>query len=491
MKKLLAIIIDAIYLIASVLFVFQLHTVGAPMKYLLIVGVVLLIIYLLGLLIFTKVSNKIIKVIEKIFLLLLSVVLMIGNGYIFNTTSTMDKLSKNDDKIIYSVVVKKESPIKELNALSSKTLGYSKVGNVEYQEETIKKIEDSVTNLTKQEANSYTQLADNLYKDQCDAILINESNRALINEKHPKFDEETRVIKQFKYDAKKVNAKKVDVDSEAFNVFISGIDTYGALSTTSRSDVNIVASINPKTHQVLLIGIPRDFYVAQPCQGGAVDKLTHAGIYGVNGSIETIEDLLDCKINYYARVNFSTVTGIVDALGGIDVDSPNAFVTKKGGYQIKQGINHLNGDQTLGFVRERYSFKDGDRERSRNQMRAIEAMIKKCLSPAIINNYNSVLNSFAQGVDTNMERSEMTSLIRAQLSDGKGWDVKKIQVSGSGSTQYSPANGFNSYVMIPNQATVDNAIKLLKKIDSGKEITDADVKHQDELVGGAGYWQNY
>ncbi len=229
-----------------------------------------------------------------------------------------------------------------------------------------------------------------------------------------------------------------------------------------------------------MTGIPRDFYVSQTCQGNQSDKLTHTGIYGVECTISSVENFMNTELNYYARVNFSSVVDIVNALGGITIESPFLFVTSTG-VPINQGANNLNGEQTLAFVRERKNLPDGDRERSRNQMRAVEAMINKAISPSIITNYSSIMNAVSGSFQTNMSQKEMTDFIKQQLNDMKGWDIKQIQVSGSGSTLYSPANGFNSYVMVPNEATVENAKKLIDKIDSGEIITDEDVAYQKSI----------
>lgn len=263
------------------------------------------------------------------------------------------------------------------------------------------------------------------------------------------------------------------------------MDTYGTITTISRSDVNMIVTINPKTHQILMTGIPRDFYVPQTCQGNQSDKLTHTGIYGVECTISSVENFMGIDLNYYARVNFSSVVDIVDALGGITINAPFAFTTSAG-LQIQKGDNNLNGYETLMFVRERKNLPDGDRERSRNQMRAFEAIINKAISPSIITNYSSIMNAVSGSFQTNMSQKEMTDFIKQQLNDMKGWDIKQIQVSGSGSTLYSPANGFNSYVMVPNEATVENAKKLIDKIDSGELITDEDVAYQNQLVSKAG-----
>ena len=206
---------------------------------------------------------------------------------------------------------------------------------------------------------------------------------------------------------------------QPFNLYISGIDVDGPISTTSRSDVNIIVSVNPQEHKILLTTTPRDYYVTIPgISGEQRDKLTHAGIYGVNKSIETLENLYGIDISYYVRVNFTSVVKIVDALGGVDVDSPYAFTTTHGNYEIKQGMNHLNGEMALGFARERYSFSSGDNQRGKNQEILLEALINKAMSPAILRDMGTLISTLGENVETNMGSDQISTLINWQLSSG-------------------------------------------------------------------------
>lgn len=231
----------------------------------------------------------------------------------------------------------------------------------------------------------------------------------------------------------------------------------------------MIATVNPKTHQVLLTSIPRDYYVPQPCQGGQTDKLTHTGIFGVDCTVETVENYFGIDINYYVRVNFSSVENIVDALGGINVDSPIAFNAL--GYSFSAGTNSLNGKEALAFSRERYSLGGGDRDRGKNQMRVITGIINKAISPSIITNYTSILDAVSGSFQTNMSNNEMTSLIKMQINDMSGWDIEQISVNGTGNgSAWSPANGFNSWVMEPNVNTVKRAVEVIKKVENGEDV---------------------
>lgn len=478
-----------IYALLTLGVIIQAVTVNVlPMKFLIPIILVLLLLFLaMYYLQMGRNVNRINKVLGKILIIILSVVLGFGNWYLFSTGSAFSRMTSGKDVSVVSIVVMKDSSIKKVNDLNEKKLGTMSMGDIETQDKAIADLKkDLGSEPTTVKYNSYKDFGDDLYEGKVDAILLNEGSRGMFEDNHSDFDQKTRVVKQYTYksEAKDIS-KNVNVTKDPFNVYITGMDTFGTITTISRSDVNMIVSINPKTHQILMTGIPRDFYVPQTCQGNQSDKLTHTGIYGVECTISSVENFMNTELNYYARVNFSSVVDIVDALGGITIESPFSFITGTG-VQINQGTNNLNGEQTLAFVRERKNLPDGDRERSRNQMRAVEAMINKAISPSIITNYSSIMNAVSGSFQTNMSQKEMTDFIKQQLNDMKGWDIKQIQVSGSGTTLYSPANGFNSYVMVPNEATVENAKKLIDKIDSGEIITDEDVAYQNQLVSKAG-----
>ena len=478
-----------LYLLLTIAFIVQILTVNLlPMKFLIPI-IVIIILLSLGMyyLQMGRHINKINKVLGKILIIILSVLLGFGNWYLYSTGSAFSRMTTRKDISVVSIVVMKDSSIEKVNDLNEKKLGIMSVGDIETQDKAMSDLKKDLGNEpTTAKYNSYKDFGDDLYEGKVDAILLNEGSRGMFEDNHSDFDQKTRVVKQYTYksDAKDIS-KNVDVTKDPFNVYITGMDTYGTITTISRSDVNMIVTINPKTHQILMTGIPRDFYVPQTCQGNQSDKLTHTGIYGVECTISSVENFMGIDLNYYARVNFSSVVDIVDALGGITINAPFAFTTSAG-LQIQKGDNNLNGYETLMFVRERKNLPDGDRERSRNQMRAFEAIINKAISPSIITNYSSIMNAVSGSFQTNMSQKEMTDFIKQQLNDMKGWDIKQIQVSGSGATLYSPANGFNSYVMVPNEATVENAKKLIDKIDSGELITDEDVAYQNQLVSKAG-----
>ncbi|MCL1907144.1 MAG: LCP family protein [Propionibacteriaceae bacterium] len=253
---------------------------------------------------------------------------------------------------------------------------------------------------------------------------------------------------------------------QPYVVYISGIDTYGSISSRSRSDVNMLMVVNPESGQILLVNTPRDFYVQFRGTTGLRDKLTHAGVYGIGVSIGTMEDLYDIDIDYYLRLNFSSTITVVDALGGIDVDSAYAF--SQNGYKFTVGMNHLDGEAALAFCRNRYSFSGGDRVRGENQQRVIVGIIHRLTDPSVLARYDRILSAVEGSVETSMPRSAISAQVKTQLSSGQDWDIETISVDGVGAMDYTYTYpGQRLYVMVPNQATVDTAKQKIRQTLGG------------------------
>ncbi len=253
----------------------------------------------------------------------------------------------------------------------------------------------------------------------------------------------------------------IDVTERPFSVYISGIDVYGDITQNSRSDVNLIATVNPKTHKVLITTTPRDYYVRIPgVSGDASDKLTHAGIYGIDTSIATLENLYDTEIPFYVRVNFTSVEEIVDVMGGVDVESELGFTTSEDSglvMDVKEGDNHFNGKEALAFVRERQNLPTGDNQRGKNQQALLTALIKKTMSPMIVFRANGMINSVSGNSETNMSEKQIKALIKMQLNDGKGWDIESVAATGDDSGKqwcYSYSDG-PLYVTVPDWGSVE------------------------------------
>lgn len=254
-----------------------------------------------------------------------------------------------------------------------------------------------------------------------------------------------------------VNQDMLVAPEGTFVAYISGADTWGNAGTKSRSDVNIIAVVNTVSKKVLLVSTPRDYYVPLSVSNGVKDKLTHAGIYGIDSSIETLELLYGVDIQYYVRVNFTGFVGIIDALGGVDVYSDTSFVVNDD-FSYTQGLNHMSGIEALAFSRERYALAGGDRSRGNHQMEVIKAVLQKCASSSILYNYSEVMNNISGCFSTNMSQNTIASLVRMQLNDMAQWEITSMSVDGTGAkkTTYTMP-GQNLYVMIPNEESVQAA----------------------------------
>ncbi len=270
--------------------------------------------------------------------------------------------------------------------------------------------------------------------------------------------------------------------TRSFTVYISGIDMYnddGGENGGGRSDVNIIAVVNPTTYQILLVTTPRDYYVEIPgVSEGMGDKLTHAGLYGVDASMRTLAQLYETEIDYYARINFSAMIEIVDALGGIDVESEYAFTTSEDSglvMDVQEGTNHFNGEQALAFSRERQNLDDGDNQRGKNQQAVITAMIRKMLSPTMLLRANAVLSSVSQNVETNISQDQINTLIKYQLRNEISWKIKSVAASGEPGEDYCYSTGDQLlYVTWPDYDVVNEIIGEVNMIEEGGILEDAE-----------------
>lgn len=404
----------------------------------------------------------------KIISLLVSVAMFVGCFYLYQTKTALDKILGLDYQTqSIAVYVKNESPAQNIYDLEGKTVAVNVNFDKEKSDEAILKINELIDeDINIVLYDTFQEMVDVLYSGEVDAILMNEAFSAITNEYKETFSDDTRIIYAHQTnEVVKKEEKVFDMTEDTFTVYISGIDTYGPVSTVSRSDVNILMTINPKTHQILLTNIPRDYYVTLH-SFGALDKLTHAGIYGVIESMQTLEDLLEIEIDGYIRVNFSSVVEIVDALGGITVENPRAFLN------YPAGTIHLNGKEALGFSRERYSFSAGDRERGRNQQRVIIGIINKVLSPSIISNYTGILNAVSNSFQTSISSDDLSKLVQMQFEEMAGWEVMTCSLDGSGASEVTYSYGSQPlYVMVPNLDTVDAAKRYISTMETGGRIT--------------------
>ena len=385
-------------------------------------------------------------------------------------TDVADKSVETD---ITCVIVNADDPAQSLDDVKGYRFGILEDRDTENTQSLLQQLQEKLGAAEHTAYASPALLTDALYDDQVGAILLNKGYIPLLEEQegYADFSDRTRIL--YEYTTTKTvepapadtNAQ-VDVTKDPFVVYCSGIDARSSnINITSRSDVNILAVVNPTTRQILLVNTPRDYYLPL-AHNGQLDKLTHAGIYGTGESMQTLDNLYGTHTSFYMRVNFAGLTRIVDALGGVDVYSTKAF--SMGGYDFTEGVNHLNGEAALCFSRERYAFADGDNQRGKNQMAVIQAIISKASSPAVLKNYQTLLSSLSDAFLTSLSYDDIAALVQMQLKDMSGWHVTSYAVSGSGDTSYCYALGDAAWVMRPNMDTVNTAKELIRQVMSGE-----------------------
>lgn len=361
----------------------------------------------------------------------------------------------------YQVIVKNTSEMASLNDLDNKSIAYVK--NREGASKAYKQLEKE--NVKKEEVDGVGTLVRSFLQDEIDVILLESSEEELYNEMSQEFKENHKVLETVSVEVQKNDfSKDVAITKQPFSVYVTGVDTYDAISSVARSDVNMVITVNPVTHKILLTSIPRDYYV--PIAGSSSelnDKLTHAGLEGVDVSIKTIENLLDMDINYYIKFNFTSLIQIVDALGGIDVDSPFAFTADYEEdthiyYEFQKGMNHLNGKQALAYVRERYGLREGDVARAKHQQQVVEAVVNKLTTTTILTKYGELLGSMEGNFTTNFDFDSITGFVKMQLNDMPSWSVETQVLTGADASRKTASMpDLYSSVMIPDEEQLENA----------------------------------
>ncbi len=268
------------------------------------------------------------------------------------------------------------------------------------------------------------------------------------------------------------NENRVRVTTEPFNVLITGMDVTGKIDTEGRSDVNMLVTVNPKTGEILLTSIPRDYSIRMVNYGYATDKITHTGFYGVDDTIGAVEDLLDVKVNYYVKVNFTTVIKFIDAIGGIDVYSEYEFVpVKKKDWTVQKGMNHMDGKKALAFARERKAFQLGDNQRIKDQQAVFEALLKKATSSkTILLSYSKILTSVSDYVEMNLSSREIRSLVKLQIARNPKWDIEKITLAGHDSSSGTYSTGATRvYVMAQDADSIEQTKNRINAVISGED----------------------
>ena len=496
------IILTILLFVAEIAFtVLLLYTNLLSAKYIGIVFAVLLVLLLIDHLLIRKFRKQIRLWIGIILMVIILAILGIASFYIYKTVSALDDITGVNKEITeINVYVKQDDAAQSLMDAASYSFGILADLDRENTDTALQQMaSETGGEVSTKEYSSLTELADGLLKGDCQAIVLNRAYLDVFDEidNYASFSSQIREIasEQVEKLVERNTPAPVQTDVQAedssdttqdvavtdqiYTIFVSGIDTRGDITASSRSDVNIVLTVNARTKQVLMISTPRDYYVPLSISNGVPDKLTHAGIYGINVCMDTLNMLYDTDINYYFRLNFAGFVQIIDALGGITVDSDYDFTTQNSsGYHFTKGPNQVNGDQALAFCRERYAFSAGDRQRGKDQMKVIQGVINKATSPDILKNYLSLLDSLSGCFETNIPYDVITSLVKQQLDEGGSWQVLSYSVDGTGDTQKPYSMSQKAYVMVPDQTTVDKAKTLMQKVRQGFMLSEADVSAQ-------------
>lgn len=458
MKKIFYSLLTIISFILSFSFIINLKQANLfPFKIFLIITIILIILNVIALIgYFLK--NKCFKILSTFLFLLIIVITITFSSNIKKTNTILNNaFEKTKEEItIYNIIVKNNT-YQSLNELDNKKISYLNT----YDITNIKTKLSNLYNYQLIPVDNLYSLYENLLSDESDVIIIDDAHLSILYDEYPESKNNMQVLTSFNITEKVAIPVKEATNLEPINIYISGSDSReNDIQAKSRSDVNILLTINPLTNKILITSIPRDYYVQIHNQKGLKDKLTHCGIYGMETSVKTLEDLFDIKIAYNLKVNFNSVIKIVDLIDGIDINSDKAFssnVLKN--FYIQEGLNHFNGNQALAYLRERYAYKEGDRHRIQNQQQVLKAIINKMLSDKkYLFDYEKILDILSDSYITDIPPSLIKTYIRKQLKEMPTWSFDLIWVNGQNAsmpTFTSPK--IRRYVMIPFDEDIKNA----------------------------------
>ena len=478
-------VITIIVIMLSVVFMGLLAmTKMVPTIYMLIIGIVLAVIAaIIWLLVWhTRYTGRFIG--GTVLAVIMIAILAFGGFYINKTRSAISNISGETTEVTQmAVYVKNDDAADSVEATAGYTYGILSSLDRENTDGAVAHLNSQFgTEVQTKEYAGLTELADGILNGEVNAMLLNSGYLSVYEDMDGYTDFSTKIKEvgtvdvestiQSAEESTPIEPITTANGGKVYTIYLSGIDTRGEMTAKSRSDVNIIATVNTDTHEILLVSTPRDYFVPLSISGGAPDKLTHAGIYGIDVCMDTLGMLYDIDINYYFRINFGGFVKVIDALGGITVNSDYDFDSKNIlGYHFNKGENYVNGEQALIFARERYAFQEGDRQRGKNQMEVIRGVVKKALSPEILTSYSSILSSLDGCFGTNITYEEIAQILQQQLTNGGDWTIVSYSVDGTGATEKPYSMSQKAYVMVPNYDTVNKAKSLMEKVRNGEVVT--------------------
>lgn len=498
-----------------------------------ILGAVLLLTLILFIFYNFTSHSKIARVFGGFMIIVVTLSYGLGYFYLYKTAGMLStistsssgsgtKLGSLSDEMTnnVSVIVMKSSNYNSLKDLSGKKIGTTSKLDAKSTEKCLTDIKKSI-DFDQEDYPNYNQEMTDLYDGRIDGVILDESSRGIVYEQFLNISQVTKVVHTTSYKAPREHAivdskHPVDVTKDPFTIYFSGNDSFGDIQETGRTDSNMLVTVNPKTHRILMTSIPRDYYVpvacaedaADGCPDGQKDKLTHTGLYGVQTTINTIEDFMDVDINYYVRVNFSSLTNIVDAIGGVDVTvgkglAVDQFYTDDTIGGVVEGENHLDGQKALAYARERYAYEDGDLQRVKNQQQVLKAIIKKVKSPSMLLKYASLIDAIGSAIETNMPSSSITNFVKFQLASNSSWKFESYPMVGDTGMEFSPSLGDTASVTYQDRGSIETAHDKIEAIlngenassvkDKAKQLDDSDVTGDDDSQAqtGTGSYQDY
>lgn len=483
-------------IVCLALLIFQIIKLNLlPAKLIVLVSLVMIILCLIILLIFQFKAKKFLpRILAGFVALCMCVGLAYGNYFIYKTDNTFDVVTSLADSkaTTTSIVVLKSSSIKKESGLKGKKIGTI----LDMDKKPTKRMLDDLNKdnikYTTKDYSNLDELMEAFYSGEVDAICLNEKYRDILHETQAyfTFQTDTRIVHQ------NVHYTKVekndnpsdpvnDISKDAFTVLVSGNDSYGTLQdSNTRSDANLLLTVNPKTGTILMTSIPRDYYVELVCSDddpelacpeGSYDKLTHSGLMGVKSTEETIEKALGIKINYNVRINFSSVVNLVDALDGIDLDIKKGeevdifYVNSQPGLSV--GKHHVDGETALAFARERHAYLDGDNQRVRNQQKVFKAIFNRIVSPKMITNYGKFMDALAVAFDTNLSGDEISKFVKYELNNMPDWKIESYAIVAEPDYQFCYQS--QSYASVVQQNDIMNEVakKKIQAVLKGKSST--------------------
>lgn len=504
--RILSYVVLALLLIADLLATISLlRSKILPFKYVAVILTVLLLATLLAVFFLLPRTGKYQKkggnwkrIVGYVLSAIIAAGCLFGTHLISKLNETFNAITEGSSvNAVVGVYVLADDPAQTIEDAADYKFAITDSYDAENSRATLSDIEGKVKKaVSVQEYDSVFSMIDALYTGQAQALILNEAYLDLLEEaeRYVNFSSKTKLLYEHAVmapeettaptetqqptvpstPAETVGSQKVS--ETPFIIYLSGSDTRSKVLAKSRNDVNILAAINPKTKQILLVNTPRDYFVPNPAGKGALDKLTHCGIYGVDCSVQALSGLYKLPVSYYAQINFTGFETLIDAIGGVTVYSDVAFTTHHNNVHIQKGENHLNGSQALGFARERYALSGGDNSRGQNQMKVIAAVVDSMTSGTILANYSSILDSLQGMFVTDMPVETLNELIKMQLSDMAHWNVLSYAATGTGGSDvpYSMP-GLHAYVMYPNKDSVAKASSLMQRVLDGDVLTQADL----------------